>query len=479
MFNYVAAMIGVCWILPGVVVSGDAPEELIAFVQRDAGPVSASFEAESMPRIQAIATAQGVPVRIVDVGKGAPADLKITPVLMYQNHKGRSYFQGRFKAYKRFENFLRVARRVPQDSKPLSREKINVWKNDNILITAHIKVAPMSGTQPKGYDEARFQRDMRAVIQQALQRFAEVRNVSLTRMDREFYMDFYPWGAEDGTIYLSTKLFSQFHCKKPVFVSPGDEIAGPWSKRDSLFRKAAKTLEQAVVDHFGDTKWGDGFEVVGGDVPRLDWKALGLALPAKPRLTNGQQSGDSSLTMKDRWSFSRTSGNVAARGGYFLFQFPAPYDSYSGRVKEVWGELAIDKGESWNTSTIQFSAAPSTVTMGDVDLDHMIHEEWLTTSKYPEATFVADSIVPDEASAKLSLGELTLVTMKGRFSMIGVSVPVIVRAQLEPVINDKGGIALAFRGGFDLPLAPFKLEGPDEEDPAGNTLVFTFDLTLY
>lgn len=456
----------------------ESADQLLIFTKRGDAPVSGSFRREPLAKIKEIADAQGVSVREVDIAGGVPEEVLFTPAIVYQSHRGRSFFQGRFKAYDRFDSFLRVARRVPQDSKVLVREDIAVWKTEQVSIAAHIKISPVTGSPPDGYDEARFLQRMKDVVVSSFDRFRRQENVSLRRMDREFYLDFYPWCADDGTIYLSTALYSQFHCKKPVYSSPGDKITGPHDRSDALFKKATRLLESKLVDHLNDTLWGDGFEPISSDVPRKSWDALGLALPPRPQRATSASDAEKPPTLKTDWEFKKGVNNVSARKGYFLFHFPAPFDSYSGRVGEVWGTFSFDPAEGWHAATIQFTASPASVTMGDADLDRMIHEEWLDTESFPQSTFSARQIKPDEPNARLQFGEVTLVTMNGTFSMIGKETEVVVRAQLEPILRDGGNVGLAFRGGFELPLAPFDLEGPDEEHPASGKLEFTFDLLL-
>lgn len=47
-----------------------------------------------MPDLRKIAEDMGVGVHVADARKGAPMDVAITPLIVYQNHRGRSIYQG-------------------------------------------------------------------------------------------------------------------------------------------------------------------------------------------------------------------------------------------------------------------------------------------------------------------------------------------------------------------------------------------------
>lgn len=97
-------------------------------------------------------------------------------------------------------------------------------------------------------------------------------------------MDFYPWLSQDGTLYLSLSLFSQFHCKKPVYELKDTPITGPWKKRNKLFKRAAILLERAVANTIKNPIGGDGFNPISSSVPMVSWESLELKLPPQYKL---------------------------------------------------------------------------------------------------------------------------------------------------------------------------------------------------
>jgi len=457
-------------LVPGWVAASDADVgTLIVFVQPEASNVSRSFESTELPSIRNIAAALGVPVRVVDAHKGAPAEVGITPLLVFQNYRGRSIYQGRYTTVDRVKNFLRTSRVVPQGKDKLERTRVPVWRTGRAVVVAPLKVAAVTGTQPAGYVHDRFVKDAELAIVSGFAKFAPVDRVALGRSDRQFYMDFNPWVSPDGTLYLSLSLYSQFHCKKPIFFSPGEALSGPWSDRTALFAKAAGILEQAVADAIGSPKDGDGFDPVPASVPAVSWESLGLALPEAPSGTHEVVAGG---PLPPAWRLPpRRKGDPTQ----MTFHFPAPLDAYSGEVTRIDGSLTLDDERRLRSLRGRFEVDPTHVTMGESDLDHAIQgSTYLDVANHPRSSFEIESVESEDVS--LQFGELTQAMMAGTFTMKGVSVPLGVRVMFEPIVGEDGRPRLSLRGSFEIRLSPFAIEGPDGPSPADDTLVFDFDL---
>ncbi|MFZ2041294.1 MAG: hypothetical protein WAV08_11410, partial [Desulfobacterales bacterium] len=271
-------------VLLGPPAFGAAPEaeQLIVFVQPGLSEVDRVFQSEQLPAIRKVASDLGVPLHVVAAGSGAPAEIAVTPLIVFQNHRGRSVYQGRTTTPGRVRNFMRTSRFVPQGEAPNHREQIPVWPNGRSRVWAPLKVAAVTGTQPAGYSHEAFLEEALESIGRGFGHFQFQPVVDLGRADRGFYMDFYPWLAPDGTLYLSLAVYSQFDCEFPIFEKKQDPLIGPWKERRKLFEQAAALLEAAVVRQIGSPASGDAFEPVAAAVPRLSWEEIGFPLPAAP-----------------------------------------------------------------------------------------------------------------------------------------------------------------------------------------------------
>ncbi|MBL0715945.1 MAG: hypothetical protein JJV98_19845 [Desulfosarcina sp.] len=109
----------------GAVFAADTEyEQMIVFVQPDRSAVDDAFQSDRLPAIRKIADAMGVRVHIVPAGGGAPPEVALTPLIVYQNHRGRSIYQGRTTTSDRIRNFIRTSRFISQGAEPNRREQI-------------------------------------------------------------------------------------------------------------------------------------------------------------------------------------------------------------------------------------------------------------------------------------------------------------------------------------------------------------------
>ena len=448
-----------------------APEQLVVFVSPSASTLARTFQTEHLPSIRDVARELGIPVRVMDVSGGAPPEVALTPLLVFQNHRGRSVYEGRYANIDRIRNFLRTSRVVGQGDEGLTLRDMPVWQPGRSRIAALLKVAAVTGQRPPRHDHDKFTAEAKRAILKGFTKFDIVKSVTLGRGDRRFYLDFNPWLSHDGTLYLSVSLYSQFHCKEPIFTRPGAAFSGPWRDRKRLFRRAAAALEDAIVDTLESSPMGDGFDPVPNSVPSVTWLSLGLELPPSPKNAGKDISGP---PLPRRWTLS-TKG--AGDASHLTFHFPLPLDSYAGEVRSVRGELAFDSGLSVRSVRGHFTADPASVTMGDPDLDHALHgSTFLDVETHGTSKFVIESV--DAESAALAYGRQVPVTMRGSFSMKGVTLPLSARAFFEPVIGESGSPRLLLTGRFQLSMAAFSIEGPDGPSPAKDTLILDFRFSM-
>jgi len=462
---------------------GAAPRDLlVVFVAPEASDLTRTFVKDHLEGIRAVATSLHIPVRVIDVGTGAPKEITITPLLVFQNHRGRSIYQGRYATLDRLRNFLRTSRVVGQGDKPLVKHGAAVLRWGRAVIAAPMKIAPLAGDPPNGYRRDAFLKEARRAVLAGFKRFHPVDTIELRRADRMFYMDFNPWLSADGTLFLSVALYSQFHCKKPIFTHRGKPFIGPWSERASLFTQAATAMEHAVEAAMRESLVGDGFDPIPSETPVVSWESLGLALPKAPNTAAAEADGPA---LGRHWvvETKKTSGADSVESApQVLFRFPAPLDAYAGEVGRVNGSFDVPSDLSLDQGRGSFSAEMATVTMGDPDLDHTLHDSslFLNAAKFPTSTFVIQSIAA-EPPARLAYGELAAMTMSGTFALKGVSIPLAARAMIEPMVASDGKPRLLLRGAFKIRLSPFEIDGPDPAEDgslAHDTLLFDFDFTL-
>jgi hypothetical protein len=301
----------------------DEDEQLIIFVQKSDAEQERLFRQNSIPEIKKLAGEMNIPVSVVGLEKGVPQEVKITPLIVYQNYRGRSFYQGRSNTCDRIRNFIRTSRYVPQGKEPLVRDQIPVWEMGRARVWSPLKVASVTGHKPDNYNDEEFKKEAMQAIYSGFHYYQETKSVSLGRADRGFYLDFYSWLSENKTLHLSLAVFSQFHCKDPVFHTRDNPLTGPWENRKEMFQKAAGLLERVVLKCIRDAYTGDGFIPVGEDVKAVSWEALGFPLPPAPK-REAVKSVDAKIP--NRWILKESKPDKIPM---VQFRFPASIPSIS------------------------------------------------------------------------------------------------------------------------------------------------------
>ncbi len=452
-------------LLPAGVAADAAEDQLIVFVQPGSSRVDESFRGSMLPEIRRMAQGMNVDVSVVDADRRAPEEVAITPLMVFQNHRGRSIYQGRYTNLDRIRNFIRTSRYVPQESAALVLEDILVWQNGRARIWAPVKIARVTGTPPSGYDHDAFTRAAREAMSAGFTRFGREASVALGRADRGFYMDLYPWRADDGTLFLSLALYSQFHCKTPVFELKKQPLTGPWEDRKRLFQEAAQILEAAVLRQIADERSGDGFDPVGQAVRTAAWEDVGFPLPEAPEKKSAAQAAG---PLPQQWRLAAPGPEAPP---VIQFHFKAPLDHYRGEVNGYEGafqlrdDRRLDGAEGWVT------ADPRSVTMGDGSLDSVLMGTiFLDAAHHPEASFTVTEMKGD--GAPISYGRMSLAEVKGTFTLKGRKLPIHMTMAVEPVLDVHQQPMLLMQGMFDIDLGRFDIEGADGPAPANRTLIF-------
>ncbi len=454
--------------------AASADEQLIVFTQPDVSELAETFDLEHLPQILALAEEMGVEVKTIDAANGVPEGVGITPLIVYQNHRGRSVYQGRYTTLDRLRNHVRTSRVMPQSDALLQRNDTPVWTMANSKVAAPIKVTPLKGAVPDGFDPEAFQAEARAAITRGLAHFEPTGAVGLGRSDRMFYVDFYPYVADDGTLYIGTALFSQFHCHDPIFIRTDQPVSGPWADRDAVFTKAAAELDEQIVAHIEGSAIGDGFDPIPARVVTKSYEELGLPLPPKPagRTVDVDLAG---ITLSSSWVVDDAAN---ADQPAVQFRFPAPLELYSGEAPDLTGRIDLNDQLDADSATGAFHVAVDTVTMGESDLDaHIRSSGMLDAAGHPTSTFRFEQV--NAEPGPIAFGLIKPITLTGTFTMKGMAIPLEVPGQLEAFIGEDVRPRLLLTATWRIPIAnPFGLEGPEGPDEAKDHLIFNANITL-
>ena len=448
------------------------PSGSIVVFTQDGSLAARDFESVTLPRLRALAEQRGLSLQIKSTSAGAPADVHVTPLLVYQDAAGRSIFKGRYSDIERFAQFLRTVRSAPLEGEAVHYENAPVWRRGRSLVIAPIKITSLTGTLPARYDENAFLDRARRAVLAGFTRFHYAAGVDVGPSDRAFYMDFHPYRDPSGKLFVSTAIYSVFNCVEPVFQRFDEPLSGPYTSFEDVFRDAGRMLEDEVAQLVVGSRLGDAFDPVGDKVPKITWEALGLALPKAAAEADGVAVHRAALGT--RWTVEDATPDDPPRLG---FRFAPPLDSYNGEVRVVSGSVTLGKGGTLAGATATLTATTASVTMGNKTLDSEVKDKMLKVVEFPSARFTLDPL--PQTTAPLKFGAPVPFTGTGRFEMLGAAIPLSVNAQVEPVIAEDGTPRLEVHATFRLRIAdPFGLKGPDGPAPANDTMLFDARLRL-
>ena len=474
-----AALMGLCLLAYHGQTSATTPktEQLIVFVQPDASDLAREFQSRHLPEIKQMAEQMNIRVLVVDAGGGVPEEVGITPLLVFQNHLGRSIYQGRYTTLERIGNFIQTARFMPSTGKLLQRTDTPVWQVNGVggtKVAAPLKITELTGTRPGDFSAEQFVTEMSNELIRGFSSLQMVDQVSLGKSDRMFYMDFYPHRSADDRFYLGVALFSQFHCHEPIYIRTDEPFSGSWNKRRRVMQEVAAVLEKQMKDFIAGSKIGDGFDVIPTDVSIRSWDELGLALPSVPEQGGATAIDVSSLTLPQSWSV-----DLQARQQRLpvQFAFASPLESYSGSARRLDGTLTLGEGRSLSQATGIFRVPIESLTMGEPALDKHMRTNLLKMAAFPQAEFRLDQIAADVPD--LNFGQIVPARLIGQFTMKGIPTELTVPASLEVYIGPDGQPRMSISGAWSLRLKErYDIEGPDGPAPASDTLNFLCHIIL-
>ncbi len=446
-------------------------DTLAIFVQPGASDLARRFEREALTSITAQAGKLGVEVRVLDARKGAPSEVTVTPLLVFQNHRGRSIFQGRYEDVGKVTHFLRTSRFVPQQSAPTIREDVGLRQVGRARVAAKLKVTGLTGSLPAGFDAPTFESEARGAILGAMTGYRRETTAALGRSDRTFYLDFHPYRSADGMLFVSTEVYSQFNCHAPVYSGLREPVNGLASDPDKVFAAAGVRLAKVVDDTIRTSPAGDGFDPVPAEAPVVSWEQIGLQLPPAP--SGSAASIPTNAKLASAWTIEQVPDPPVP---ILQFKFPAPLDNYSGVAREVSGDLTLGEDFAMKGATGRVRVATRSLTMGEPGLDDTVMKN-VAAAAFPESVFELASVAGDDGP--LVMGKTSQVLAKGAFTMKGIRVPLDVRAEIEPIVAADGGVRLSVTASFSIRLKdPFQIDGPDGPSPARDTLEFFLQFTM-
>ena len=444
-------------------------QQLIVFLQAEK---DLHFKSVCLPKLEAYALNKKIDLIVRHAEEGLPELITTTPAIVYQNALGRSIYAGRYTEFSTIENFIRTSRMMPQQYANLCKTDILSKEVGRARILAPLKITRLEGKRPADWEQAQFEVMAKKTLTKAMSGFTQQEESCIRKTDRQFYLDIYPYLDEDGLLYLSLALFSQFNCIKPVFTTGNKPLQGQLEKAAELFYQAGQLFEQEITRQLQTSETGDALSPVPKEIPFKCWEALGLLLPEAERQFSELEAGQSiPIKMPNKWQFFQA---LEADLPVLQFQFMKPLERYSGEVRKVDGRLEMDGAE--NVFSGAFEVETGSLTMGIADFDRKIHKKYIKAFRFPKAGFEFET---DLSATTLQWEDESAFRIPGIFQLIKYKKPVTIDAQLTPVLSEIGEPLLVVNARFELNITDdFNIEGPDGPDPARKTMIFAANFLM-
>lgn len=251
--------------------------KILIFLQHGRS-ITEDFKRDALPGIKAFAQQQKIDVQILDAREGAPAEVKFTPAIFFQNESGRSMYEGRYLDVKKIEIFVNNPTGNIRSENRAASGYAPVWNIGRSKLSAPLKVHPLTGNVPGNFDQEEFAKQAYTSIIAGMDYFKTGNGNISDEGLRTFYLEFYPEKTKDGLLLVSMKVFSAFDPGKAVFET-NIPSGGEWNNPDFVWRKAGNRLEKAMMAQITSWDHGDGFDTLDRETPVKTWEALGLWAP--------------------------------------------------------------------------------------------------------------------------------------------------------------------------------------------------------
>ncbi|BDS11054.1 YceI family protein [Aureispira anguillae] len=444
-------------------------EELVIFVQKTS---DSEFTLNNIATLEAYMQAHHIPTKIIDIDEaGAPKEVGFTPFIVYRNHLGRKVFKGRYTSHQRLLNFIRTVRRLPAEAIHYEEKEVFVWQQQHSNLFIKLKITAPNGQLPANFDAKKFKKDYLKGLKKGFEGAKYAQKHPVRNSDELIYCNFYPYIAEDGKVYVSSEIFSHYHCHTPIYQQYENPAVG--NNTIQGFAAAAANSLAEIKRQLVESELGDAMNFTTKNTKFTPWEDLGLSTLSPPK--QGTQTAIKAVTFPKAWEMA---GALDEGTPILAFSFPPPLRQYAGELKQVDGSLSLKSNESLAEAMGKFEVVVSSIEMGESSLNSAVKESILKVDEHPTAHLVFKKI--ESKDFKLTLGKITQTHIEADLTLLGKTGLVQATAQFEPFLNDQGELLLAVTTQFTAPdlKGSYQIDGPDGPESAKNKILFNASFVM-
>jgi len=431
------------------ITSSIAQESIYVFTQKK----DVQFVKETLPQLKAYAAEKGIDLLHQDILMRVPMEITATPAIIYQNPKGRAIYAGRYTVFSSIENFIRNNRNSPKASMQICKK--NEWYKqvERFNMIASTKITTPKGPEAKG--KTLNQADL---IDLSAFKYTKS-DICINKTDRNFYLDFHPY-FDNGKLYLTYELFSQFDCIKPIYSKMNEPIIIENSNLRKAFAQASAELAKQIELQLSQSKIGEALTPIAANTADKMWPSIVADTSQVSKTLNIVSNYD----ISGNWKFASA---IDEDTPIIQFNFKAPLDRYIGEVKALSGQFEVDNARRIVSG--KFIAQAQSLTMGVPDFDQKIHKKYIKAFKYPEASFEFDTTT----KPVITLGETQ--SIPGTFTLMSKSIPITVQTTFDAINDNQLQVNCKFEVNI---MDPFKVKGPDGPAEASEVVEFNMNFIV-
>lgn len=448
---------------------GEFKSKLIIFVNSEKTVAASHFEQKALPEIKKLVEEKKIPIEIIDTSHGLPSEITTVPTIAFISPTGRSIYQGRYLTFDRIGNFIETSQNIPQTEVVNTFKNLPVINSGRAIIGVPIKICDVTGTKPNNYDKKAFIDQAFKVVMKEMHGYELKTEIHSNRTDKFFYFDFYPWVSDNGQLFLSAAIFSQNHCKNPIWTTEKSPFVGGWGDRNILFQQATARMEEEIKKNFSNSLIGDAFDIVPKTVKTITWEDLGVKNHDKKKSNEAITKAE----IATEWEIDSVKNHHAL----VQFRLAPPNENYSGFAKKINGELKFANSGAEKKLQGNFSVSMDSVTMGEADLDAALFaKDMLNVKGFPRAKFEFDTPI-DSENFSIYFGKESILDVNGKFTFKDKTIPLKVELVFEPIVKN-GVTQLVGKANFRFDLKEFGLTGAPGDTPEKDIIEFFITLVM-
>lgn len=388
------------------------------------------FVKSYLPSLREYAMTDEVEVVIRPAAQGVLPSTTCTPAIYFYTGRELKYYNGRYKELNRIQNFIRSSRSIPLSEATDTISHCYTLRDGKMHYTMPIKVSPVTGKgknlgMVRGSLDRLFQKDFSGASYQS--------QATHPYFGRKYYFDFHPY-VNGKYVYISVEVYSEFHCKEPIYSSPSPLVA----KADevvNLVLSAKRAALHAMFQNIDHGQYGDAHQVIPTDHPSLSLESLDIQVGSTQN-TNQAPFPDQ---LPDHWVFEKALNPKTP-----IIQFGIPNTIYIGEINELSADLRLSTMQGFAT------ALQRTLFMGDQGLEESVRERILT-DQFPSSTLRLNQVIK-EPNTPINRYQTYEYLLQGELSFVGKTIDEEVLLRLTPFVDQDNVLKLYCNAEFKLLL---------------------------